>query len=125
MIIYQIKLPKTQDAEAFVTFMNKEYFPAVHKGPSRVGQVIDLRLLQRENELEGDDVGNEFAWHVGWSGQPTGEVHVRGRVQRVVGFSQRIFGDLSTIDFSSFPCSWRVILRLTVKKQLPINKEVP
>jgi hypothetical protein len=76
MIIYQIKLPKTQDAEAFVTFMNEEYFPAVHKGPSRVGQVIDLRLLQRENELEGDDLKHDFLWHVHWSGQPTGEVAI-------------------------------------------------
>jgi hypothetical protein len=31
MIIYQIRLPKKKDAEAFVKFMRKEYFPAVHK----------------------------------------------------------------------------------------------
>jgi hypothetical protein len=35
--------------------------------------------LERENEIEGDDVENGFAWHVGWSGQPTGEVHVDDR----------------------------------------------
>jgi len=44
MIIYQIKLPNKQDAEAFVKFMDEEYFPAVHKGPTRVGQVTDLVL---------------------------------------------------------------------------------
>ncbi len=32
-------------------------------------------LLERENETEGDDVGNEFFWDVGWSGQPTGWAH--------------------------------------------------
>jgi len=79
MIIYQIKLPKKQDAEAFVKFMQEEYFPSVSKvGPTRVGQVFDLMLLERENETEGDDVGNEFFWHVGWSGQPTGKVHADG-----------------------------------------------
>jgi hypothetical protein len=76
MIIYQIRLPKKQDAEAFVKFMQEEYFPAVHMGPTRVGQVTDLMLLERENEIEGDDVGNEFSWHVGWNGQPTGKVLV-------------------------------------------------
>ena len=73
MIIYQIRLPKKQDAEAFVKFMQEEYFPSVSKvGPTRVGQVTDLMLLERENETEGDDVGNEFFWHVGWNDQPTG-----------------------------------------------------
>ena len=68
MIIYQIRLPKQQDAKAFVTFMREEYFPAVHKGPLRAGQVTALMLLERQNEVEGDDVGNEFVWHVGWEG---------------------------------------------------------
>ena len=35
---------------------------------------------------------------------------------------QRIFGNVSIIDFSLFPCSWTVILRFTVKKQILINK---
>ena len=76
MIIYQIRLPKKQDAEAFVTFMREEYFPAVHKGATRVGQVTDLMLLQHENEVEGDDVEHEFFWHVGFSGLRSGKAHV-------------------------------------------------
>ena len=76
MIIYQIKLPKKEDAEAFVKFMQNEYFPSVLKvGPTRVGQATDLMLLQRENKIEGDDMNYEFFWHVGWSGQPTGQAH--------------------------------------------------
>ena len=74
MIIYQIRLPKKQDAEAFVKFMREEYFPAVHKGPTRVGQVTDLVLLQEEPE--GRTTGCEFFWHVGWSGLPDGEFQV-------------------------------------------------
>lgn len=74
MIVYQIKLPKKQNKEAFVKFMQDEYFPSVSKvGPTRVGQVFDLTLLERENEVEGDDLQHEFFWHVGWSGQPAGD----------------------------------------------------
>ena len=58
MIVYQIRLPKKQDAEAFVKFMLEEYFPAVHKGPTRIGQVTDLMLLRRE--IEGDDCGESI-----------------------------------------------------------------
>ncbi|QDA58924.1 hypothetical protein [Hymenobacter jejuensis] len=76
MIIYHIKLPKNQDLEAFVTFMREEYFPAVDKGSTRVGQITDLHLLERENEFEGDEVSHEFLWQIGWSGQPTGKAHV-------------------------------------------------
>jgi hypothetical protein len=74
MLIYQIKLPKKQDAEAFVKFMNEEYFPAVRKGPTRVGQVIDLTLLQVEPE--GRTTGCEFFWHVGWNGLAMGEARL-------------------------------------------------
>ena len=92
MIIYQIKLPKKQDSDAFVRFMRQEYFPAIHKvGATRVGQVINLVLLQRENEIEGDDVGNEFAWlrRLEWS------THRRGSRTRASSKSGRFF----TADF--------------------------
>ena len=76
MIIYQITLPKKKSTKAFVKFMREEYFPAVRKEPTRVGQVTDLVLLKRQNAFEGDDVENEFFWHVGWSGVPAGTAHV-------------------------------------------------
>ena len=68
MIIYQIRLPKKQDAEAFVKFMREEYFPAVHKGATRVGKVTDLVLLQAQPE--GRTTGCEFflARRLVWSG---------------------------------------------------------
>jgi hypothetical protein len=64
MLLYKIRLPKETDAEAFVTFMREEYIPAVHKGPTRIGQVTDLVLLQGETA----DTRHEFFLHVGWSG---------------------------------------------------------
>lgn len=71
--IYQIKLPEEQDVEAFVTFMREEYFPAVDRGPTRVGAVTGLVLLQRlaEHSQESDaDNAHEFYLHVSWSGLP-------------------------------------------------------
>ena len=74
MIIYQIRLPKKQDAVAFAKFMREEYFPAVHKGATRVGKVTDLVLLQAE--AKGRTKGCDFFWHVGWSGLATGDVRL-------------------------------------------------
>lgn len=74
MIIYQIRLPKKEDAQAFVKFIHEEYFPAVHKGPTRVGQVTGLVLLQ--GEFKGGTTGCEFFWHVGWSGLAMGDVRL-------------------------------------------------
>ena len=65
MLIYKIRLPKGKDAEAFVTFMRERYFPAVHKGATRIGQVTDLALLEGE-------ATDEYLWHVGWSGLSSG-----------------------------------------------------
>jgi hypothetical protein len=92
VIIYQISLPKKQDTKAFVKFMREEYFPAVHKGPTRIGRVTDLRLLERQNEIEGHDVVQEFFWHVGWSGQPTGKVLVDDEevIRRFQSFKARV-----------------------------------
>jgi len=64
MLIYQIKLPKKQDPDAFAKFMREEYLPAVHKGPTRVGQVTKLTLLKGVAPTQG------FFLHVGWSGLP-------------------------------------------------------
>lgn len=74
MIIYQIKLPAKQDAAAFASFMRDEYFPAVHKGATRVGKVMSLQLLQG-----GTDTGattHEFLWLVGWSGLSSGDARI-------------------------------------------------
>ena len=64
MIIYRISLPKTTDADAFAAFMKDEYFPSIHKGPTRVGLVTSLLLLQSKDS----DSKHQFLWQVGWSG---------------------------------------------------------
>lgn len=74
MLVYQITLPKKQDVEAFVKFMQDEYFPAVRKGPTRVGQVEDLTLLQLEPEKK--TAGCKFLLHVGWSGLAMGGIRI-------------------------------------------------
>jgi hypothetical protein len=51
--------------------MREEYFPAVHKGATRAGQVTSLTLMQRQNETNAIGVENEFWWHMGWDGFPT------------------------------------------------------
>ncbi len=76
MIIYQINLPDQKNSGAFVNFMREEYFPAVHKGATRVGQVTRLTLLKRENEVDGDNQACEFYWLVGWNGMSAGDAHV-------------------------------------------------
>ena len=46
MFMIRIKLPRKQDADAFVAFMKEEYFPAVRKDALRTGRVTSLLLLQ-------------------------------------------------------------------------------
>jgi hypothetical protein len=102
MIIYQIRLPKKQDAEAFVKFMHEEYFPAVHKGPTRVGQVTDLVLQQAEPE--GRTTGCEFFWRGGWSGQPTDKLHVDD--EKVAGKLEAFKARIKRLGFYSEVAAW-------------------
>ena len=74
MIIYEIKLPKKQDPDVFANFMQKEYFPAVFRGPTRVGQVTDLLLLQGKGETADSKMTHLFYWQVGWNGLAGGKV---------------------------------------------------
>ena len=74
MIIYRIKLSAKQDAEAFATFMRDEYFPAVHKGATRVGKVTSLQLMQGGRDDASTD--HEFYMLVGWGGLSTGEARI-------------------------------------------------
>jgi hypothetical protein len=64
LLISKIELPKKQDPTAFGEFMRDEYFPAVHKGPTRVGQVEELELLQST----GTETSHTFLWLLSWNG---------------------------------------------------------
>lgn len=70
MIVYQIDLPKAKDADAFATFVKDEYFPSIHKGPTRVGQVTSLLLQSKDGNGK-----HQFIWQVGWSGLPDRDPH--------------------------------------------------
>lgn len=61
MLIYKIKLPKKHDADAFVHFMNNEYFPAVALAPTRLGGVDVMVLYQGDTT----DKTHDFFWHLG------------------------------------------------------------
>jgi hypothetical protein len=74
MIIYKIKLPAKQDAEAFVQFMRDEYFPAIHKGATRVGKVEHMQLLQGGRDEQAGT--HDFYWLVDFSGLSFGSPHV-------------------------------------------------
>ena len=73
-IIYQITLPERMIGETFVEFMRDEYFPAVYKGPTRVGQVIGLSLLR--GVAETHEGMNTFLMLVKYAGMATGNVNV-------------------------------------------------
>jgi hypothetical protein len=68
LLITEITLPKRKNAEAFAEFMRDEYIPAVHKGPTRVGQVEDVELLQGDTT----ESSHAFLWLVRWNGLKQG-----------------------------------------------------
>lgn len=105
MIIYQISLPKEKNTKTFVKFMNEEYFPAVHKGPTRIGQVTGLLLLEGENGFEGDDLVHEFFLHVGWSGMPGGNARVDD--QEVLRKLEKFKADIKRIGSFNEVADWR------------------
>lgn len=74
--VFEIELPREKDPDKFVAFMQDEYMPAVHMGPTRVGQVDELKLLRAAapgGVVEGDEgtsaeTGHRFLWLVDWHG---------------------------------------------------------
>jgi hypothetical protein len=71
-IIYQITLPERMIGETFIEFMRDEYFPAVHKGPTRVGQVTSLSLLRVSDGIKT----NTFFMQISYNGLATFEIRV-------------------------------------------------
>jgi hypothetical protein len=69
MLVYDVRLPKDRRAATFERFMRDAYIPAVHKSPTRVGQVNELMLLR----CEPTSTRHKFLWLVDWSGLPNGQ----------------------------------------------------
>jgi hypothetical protein len=70
LLMSEIELAKGVDAEAFRDFFRDEFLPAVHTGPTRVGQVQGVELLERETS----DTDRSFAVLVRWSGLSPGKI---------------------------------------------------
>src|SRR4030095_3216206 len=102
MIIYQIRVPKKQDVEAFVKFVREESFPAVHKGATRVGKVTDVVLLQAEPE--GRTTGcNSFGTWVGLAWRRAG---VRLDDETVAGKLESFKARIKRLGFYSEVAAW-------------------
>jgi hypothetical protein len=69
LLISEMELPQDADGAAFSAFLRDEYLPAVHTGPTRVGQVEDLEFAERETT----DGGHRFLRIVRWSGIDPGD----------------------------------------------------
>jgi hypothetical protein len=89
VFISEIELPEEKDAAAFAEFMRDEYIPAVHKGPTRVGQVRELELLQGNTT----ETSHRFLWLVRWSGLEQGggtRIDDDAVVRKFEGFGARM-----------------------------------
>ena len=51
-IVFRITLPEQVDPDVFETFMTGRFFPAVHRGPTRIGLVTGLNLWRRAANSE-------------------------------------------------------------------------
>jgi hypothetical protein len=71
LFISEIELPAGKDVAAFEEFMRDEYIPAIHKGPTRVGQVAEVLLRGETSETS-----QRFLWLVHWSGLQQGAVRI-------------------------------------------------
>ena len=104
MLVHEIRLPKAKSAAAFGKFMQDEYFPAVHKGPTRIGQVTELVLLRSEPTA----TKHKFLWLVGWSGL-TGHPKAGARVddEEVLGKFKTFGATVKRLGAWDEVASWR------------------
>jgi hypothetical protein len=72
LFISEIELPEGKDVAAFEEFMRDEYIPAIHKGPTRVGQVAEVELLRGETS----ETSQRFLWLVRWKGFQQGDARI-------------------------------------------------
>ena len=66
-IIVTIRRPAGMTAAAFLKKMRRDVFPAIHKGPTRVGEIDSWTLLS-ETPKGGIGGSEKYAWLINWSG---------------------------------------------------------
>ena len=62
IVLYNIILPKERTDNEFEKFMIEEVFPAVKKGPTRIGEIRELRLLK------DIPTNGKYIWAIYWDG---------------------------------------------------------
>jgi Patatin-like phospholipase len=100
LLISEFELPEERDADAFTQFMQDEYIPAVHKGPTRVGQVEGLELLQGAPT----ETSHRFLWLIRWNGVEPGP-HARLVDDTMLGKFEAFGASMKD------PVSWREVTR--------------
>jgi hypothetical protein len=73
-IVYRTTLGEGQDGDAFEAFMRERYFPAVRKGPTRVGQVLGLQLWR--GLADAHESTDTLLVVMDFGGLSTGELYV-------------------------------------------------
>ncbi len=66
-IMVTIRRPDGMTAAAFLKKMQRDVFPAVHKGPTRVGE-IDSWTLVSETPKGGRGGSEKYVWLINWNG---------------------------------------------------------
>lgn len=91
MDIYRIDVQSNERYERFAVFLRDVYLPAIHTEATRVGQIAELTLLERNPEDADAEAGGEFFLHVGWQGTGHSRLVVDEEVsQRLSAFHPRI-----------------------------------
>ncbi len=86
LVAHLITLPSTLFAMRFEEFARTKYLPALHEGPTRVGQVLSAKILRRIRMHTGDaeDLDRSFLLLVEFVG-------VEARLPRVEPAVQGVF----------------------------------
>ena len=66
-IMVTIRRPAGMTAAAFLKKMRRDVFPAVHKGPTRVGE-IDSWTLVSETHKDATGGSERYVWLIHWGG---------------------------------------------------------
>ncbi|HEX8068492.1 MAG TPA: hypothetical protein VF546_00975 [Pyrinomonadaceae bacterium] len=81
---YELTRPAKIKAEDFERFVTEEVFPAVGRGPSRVGDVTGLRLLKEVPPTR------KYLWTIEWGGLRLFEGFTEGAFAKVKASGARM-----------------------------------
>ncbi|MSP14370.1 MAG: hypothetical protein EXR62_15635 [Chloroflexi bacterium] len=82
--LYEITLPSKVKIREFEKFMLEEVFPAVGRGPTRVGSVKELRLLK---DIK---VARKYFWTIEWDGLRLFEGFVEAPFEKLKAYGANV-----------------------------------